>query len=198
VGNEDLFLKSGFHAFLSKPIDIIRLDRLINRYVRDKNLERELSLAGKVPPPDAGQAEREGKPGILAGRCLEGVDFKAGLNRFDGNEEMYLGIVSSCFSRIPPLLEKLRVCTRETLKTDYKITVHSLKSTSYTTGARSIGSMAEELEKAAVLGDLEFVQNRNGALVADLVEWLRREIDKPELEGIGERLTSLNIKTGGE
>ncbi|MDR0720813.1 MAG: response regulator [Treponema sp.] len=265
AGNEDLFLKSGFQAFLSKPIDIIRLDTIINRYVRDKNLERSLSLAGKAPPAPsdkARQEEEESKPGILAGKFVEGVDFNAGLKRFEGNEEMYLGIVSSYFSQIPHLLEKVRTCTAETLREDYKIAVHSLKSTSYTIGARSIGSMAEELERAAASGDLEFVQSRNGALIealeklipalknfleeiasanqkplrpapeasllaallaacadydmeqldkamaqleqyryesqADLVEWLRQEIDKSELEGIRERLESLNIKTGGE
>jgi HPt (histidine-containing phosphotransfer) domain-containing protein len=158
-------------------------------------------------------------------------------------------------------LEKVRSLTAETLMGDYKITVHSLKSTSYTIGARHIGSIAEELEKAAAAGNLELVKNRNGALVAalekllpalrnfleeiksagqkplrpkpdpsllaevlkacsdydmerldkvmaeleqyryeiqmDLIEWLRAQIDKSELEDIRERLETLNPKNGG-
>jgi HPt (histidine-containing phosphotransfer) domain-containing protein len=184
------------------------------------------------------------------------------LKRFEGNEEMFLGIVSSYFSQIPSMLEKVQACTEETLKGDYKIAVHSLKSTSYTVGAKSIGSMAEELEKAAASGDMEFIQSHNDALVAalkklmlsignlleetrsanqkplrpapdpsllaailkacsnydmelldktmaeleqyryearvDLIEWLRKEIDKSELESIKERLESLNIISGGK
>jgi CheY-like chemotaxis protein len=33
-GKESLFLNNGFNAFLEKPIDIIRLDAEINRWIR--------------------------------------------------------------------------------------------------------------------------------------------------------------------
>jgi CheY-like chemotaxis protein len=39
VGNEEMFLNSGFQAFLSKPIDIIAMDAVIRKWVRDKNKE---------------------------------------------------------------------------------------------------------------------------------------------------------------
>ncbi|GHS96272.1 hypothetical protein FACS1894108_00620 [Planctomycetales bacterium] len=43
AGNEEMFLRSGFSAFLAKPIDIMQLDMVINRWVRDPELERELA-----------------------------------------------------------------------------------------------------------------------------------------------------------
>jgi CheY-like chemotaxis protein len=261
LGNEDLFLKNGFQAFLSKPIDIIRLDMIINRYVRDKKLELELAADGKAVGALRPKAQKENTPGLLEGRALNGIDFIAGLKRFENNEEMYLGIVSSYFSQMQLLTEKIRSHTEETLG-DYKIAVHSLKSTSYTIGAKQIGSMAEGLEKAATSGNIEFVNANNPALIealenlrpalgslleeiknaeqkpvqqkpdpaalvrllnacinydmeqldavmdeleqynyesqGDLVEWLRKEIDKSELESIREKLESLNIRIGGE
>ncbi|MDR0522776.1 MAG: response regulator, partial [Planctomycetaceae bacterium] len=39
LGNEEMFLANGFQAFLSKPIDIMRLDAAIRRWVRDKTQE---------------------------------------------------------------------------------------------------------------------------------------------------------------
>jgi signal transduction histidine kinase/CheY-like chemotaxis protein len=42
VGNEEMFLSKGFQAFLSKPIDIQRMDQVIRTWVRDKELEKEL------------------------------------------------------------------------------------------------------------------------------------------------------------
>jgi CheY-like chemotaxis protein/anti-sigma regulatory factor (Ser/Thr protein kinase) len=42
VGNEEMFLSKGFQAFLSKPIDIQRMDQVIRAWVRDKELEKEL------------------------------------------------------------------------------------------------------------------------------------------------------------
>ena len=36
-GSEEMFLSNGFQAFLAKPIDIQRLDEIINQWVRDKD-----------------------------------------------------------------------------------------------------------------------------------------------------------------
>jgi signal transduction histidine kinase/CheY-like chemotaxis protein len=43
VGNEQMFLDHGFQAFLSKPIDIMLLDSIINQFVRNRKLEHELA-----------------------------------------------------------------------------------------------------------------------------------------------------------
>jgi chemotaxis protein histidine kinase CheA len=147
-------------------------------------------------------------------------------------------------------LEKLKSFTAA--PDAYKIAAHSLKSTSYTVGAKQLGSMAEGLEKAVTEGNAEYVNVHNTAVVAtieklipalggfldeikkaeqkpsrskpdpailarllkacvdydmegmdtaiheleqfhydsqaDLVEWLRKEINKSEFEEIRERL----------
>ncbi|MDR3200462.1 MAG: response regulator [Spirochaetales bacterium] len=253
IGNEDLFLKNGFQAFLSKPIDIIRLDMIVNRYVRNKKLEHELAQNGKKQsPPEAPQAGAEDTVSLLAGRSLEGINFDTGLQRFDNDEKTYLGILSSYSSQIQSLFEKIQSCTEETLQ-NYKVAMHSLKSTSYTVGATQIGRMAEGLETAASSADMVYIKSSGGALVAaleklmprlrafleetreadqkpvqpapdpellkkllkasavydmeqldavmekleryryeaggELVDWLRKQIDRSELENIRERLT---------
>ncbi|MDR0347815.1 MAG: response regulator, partial [Coriobacteriales bacterium] len=43
AGNEELFLGKGFQAFLSKPIDIQRMDQVIRKWVRDRELEKKLA-----------------------------------------------------------------------------------------------------------------------------------------------------------
>jgi PAS domain S-box-containing protein len=282
IGNEDLFLKNGFQAFLSKPIDIIQLDMIVNRYVRNKDTEKELGLTGKKPDSPDGKTENpasagketsgEDKPSIMAGKSLEGIDLNSGLKRFDGNEETYLSIVSAYFAQIETTVGKIQTCalvqdftaekssseetqpSEKDLK-DYRILVHSLKSSSYTIGARHIGSMAEELEKAVFAGDIQYIKAHNASLIesleklipvlkdfldeilkgsqkplrdapdpallakllkacadydmermdtimgeleqyrytsqAELISWLRKELDKSELESIRERLEGL-------
>jgi len=37
VGNSDMFLENGFDGFVSKPIDIVQLDTILNKFVRDKH-----------------------------------------------------------------------------------------------------------------------------------------------------------------
>jgi signal transduction histidine kinase/CheY-like chemotaxis protein len=43
AGNEEIFLGKGFQAFLSKPIDIQRMDQVIRKWVRDRDLEKKLA-----------------------------------------------------------------------------------------------------------------------------------------------------------
>jgi HPt (histidine-containing phosphotransfer) domain-containing protein len=182
-------LKNGFQAFLSKPIDIIQLDMIVNRYVRNKKLEKELGLTGKKPdsghPPDGLNKETvkpsEGKPpSTLADKSLEGIDINWVLKRFDDDEETYLKIIPSYFAQIQTILEKMRNRTAESwsLETwpqdvlkDYRIMIHTLKGSSYTIGAKYIGSMAEEIEKAAIAGDIKYINTHSGALI-ELLEKL--------------------------
>jgi CheY-like chemotaxis protein len=264
IGNEDLFLKSGFQAFLSKPIDIIRLDTIINRYVRNKNLETEPAIPEKVPVSSAGDADGKQGPSLFRGKAAAGVDFTIGLSRFGNNEETYLGILDSYLSQIRAASGKIAACAAEPSAenlADYRIIAHSLKSASYTIGADAIGKLAEELEHAAddLLtnnsddGKHAFISARSGELVesleklgenlagflektkivnkkpvqsapdpallakvlaacrqydmgqldaameelerydyesqADLIAWLREQVDKSELEKIQERLS---------
>jgi CheY-like chemotaxis protein len=39
AGNEQMFLDSGFDAFLPKPFNVMILDSIIQRWVRDKSRE---------------------------------------------------------------------------------------------------------------------------------------------------------------
>jgi CheY-like chemotaxis protein len=161
LGNEELFLKNGFQAFLSKPIDIIRLDLIINLYVRNKKLEKELSLPERAPDANRRQGS---KVKLFEGKSIPGINFTTGLSRFSNNDETYLDILGSYLSQIRTVPDKIKSCTAETLA-DYRILVHSLKSTSYTVGAAALGKMAEELEQAAGKGDIEFINAHSGALL---------------------------------
>ena len=40
VGNSEMFMNNGFDGFISKPIDIIQLDSILNIFVRDKHLNK--------------------------------------------------------------------------------------------------------------------------------------------------------------
>jgi CheY-like chemotaxis protein/anti-sigma regulatory factor (Ser/Thr protein kinase)/HPt (histidine-containing phosphotransfer) domain-containing protein len=90
TGNDEIFLNSGFQDFLSKPIDIMKMNEVIDRWVRDKKLEKELGMDTESRPgeePDFledGEAS-PGSPGNYAAmaetilgedewRCLREVE----------------------------------------------------------------------------------------------------------------------------
>ncbi|MDR1129219.1 MAG: response regulator [Treponema sp.] len=166
AGNEEMFLNTGFNAFIAKPIDIMRLDVLLNQWVRDKQTEETLWKAEQEQPAKEAETETEAAAsgGLFENVELEGIDAEAGLKRY-GTGEIYLRILQSYVTHSPGLLEKLRSLTRETLP-DYAITVHGLKGASYGICANEIGKDAEELEHAAKAGDYEKVNSKNAAFIA--------------------------------
>jgi signal transduction histidine kinase/CheY-like chemotaxis protein len=46
VGNDELFLSKGFQAFLSKPIDALRLDAIVMQWIRDEKREKQVPDGG--------------------------------------------------------------------------------------------------------------------------------------------------------
>ncbi|GHV53813.1 hypothetical protein FACS1894216_12530 [Synergistales bacterium] len=167
VGNEDMFLQKGFQAFLSKPIDIMRMDVVINRYVRDKDLEKKSAAEGltvslKESGSDSG---RDGVNSWFSDKLsVEGIDLRQGLKRFGEDEEIYLDVLKSYAQNTPTLLTQLRGYTREDVF-GYEVVVHGIKSSSRGIGALSIGARAEALECAAKAGNFAFIEEKNDGFI---------------------------------
>jgi CheY-like chemotaxis protein len=165
AGNEEKFLVSGFNAFIAKPIDIMRLDVILNQWVRNRQNEETLWKAEQEqrespPEPKAGEAAA-----FLREARVNGIDFEGGIQRY-GGEDVYLRILRSYVVHAPELLEKLRGLSPETLP-EYAITVHGYKGASYGICAAGIGKEAEGLELAAKAGDYEKVKAGNAAFIQD-------------------------------
>jgi PAS domain S-box-containing protein len=154
AGNEDIFMSAGFNAFIAKPIDIMRLDVILNQWVRDKQGNETLWKMEAAEETGATSAN-----GLLNQKKIEGIDLEKGLKRY-GNEMVYVKILRSYMVHTPELLEKLRSLSRETLG-EYAIAVHGLKGASYGICAEKIGKQAEGLEMAAKAGDYEGVRDEN-------------------------------------
>ncbi|MDR0689864.1 MAG: response regulator [Spirochaetaceae bacterium] len=169
AGNEEMFQAAGFNAFLAKPIDIMRLDILLNQWVRDKQSEETLWKAEQEQ--GSGDAAGEASGG-LEGLEVPGLDLKGGIARY-GGEEIYFGILRSYAVHTPELLERLRSLARETLG-DYAVTVHGIKGASYGIRAEEVGKQAEALEAAAKAGDYEEVARDNNGFIEQAEALLAR------------------------
>ncbi|MDR1080767.1 MAG: response regulator, partial [Deltaproteobacteria bacterium] len=66
IGNEEMFLANGFQAYLAKPIDMEAVDRVLQRWVRDKDREAEYEAAAAEASGTAGHG---GTSCILGGPC---------------------------------------------------------------------------------------------------------------------------------
>jgi signal transduction histidine kinase/CheY-like chemotaxis protein/HPt (histidine-containing phosphotransfer) domain-containing protein len=165
VGNEKMFLENGFQDFLSKPIDLMRLDTVLRRWVY--SAERENS----PPSPQAtGQAIEEQLPGeaspdrlLTAGKNIDGLDMDKGIERF-GSEETFLEILQSFADSTRPLLNSIKNVSPGDLS-GYAIQVHGIKGSGRGICAYEVGDKAEALERAAKSGQYDFVASNNDDFV---------------------------------
>ncbi|MDR1351641.1 MAG: response regulator [Treponema sp.] len=160
AGNEEMFFTAGFQAFLSKPINILRLNEVINHWVRDREREKE-------PGPENDSAFLPGagaKPKLLAGKSVPGVNLDMGLERF-GDEESYITAIRSFTCHTPALLGELREFEADLER--FRITVHGVKGSSYGICADKAGKDAEALESAAQNGDRDYLASHRDDFIAE-------------------------------
>jgi len=166
VGNEEIFLNSGFQAFLTKPINIPRLDEVIKHWVRDKELEKTLTEQQLTPDSFSAGA------GKLEGRQIAGLDIGKGIERFGGDEEIYLDVLRSFAANTRNLLESMENVGKGTLA-EYAIAVHGIKGSSWGIFADAVGNAAEGLENASKAGDFEYVSAHNRKFIDDARDLIR-------------------------
>ena len=153
-GAREFFLANGFNDFLSKPMDLDKLDRVLGAWVpEDKQLppRREESARTEPVPPD------------LA--VLPGLDAAKGM-AFCGRAEVYRQTLAMFAGQLPDRVHRIRAALEKEREADYILEVHSLKSAARWVGAEDLGSRAEALEMAARADDWRKVSRETEDLLA--------------------------------
>ena len=172
VGNDKMFLENGFQAFLTKPIDVAKLDAVLRQFVRDKQSPETIREAEERSRVDDGKGDYEAiLTGLLEKTRISGMDITAGLKRFNNVPSIYMGVIKSFIQNMPKLLTTLRGVTEGTLF-EYAVTVHGVKGSCYGICADEAGRMAEALEIAAKSGDFARVMAGNETFIGTAYDLL--------------------------
>ncbi|MDR1036257.1 MAG: response regulator [Deltaproteobacteria bacterium] len=158
-GMRKTFLDGGFNDFLSKPIDVFRLDEVLRKWLpADK-------LYGPPPPPSSG----DGGPSPEAPLpSIDGLDAEAGIRRTGGSRARWfdtLGVFIRDVRERSSVLDRMH--DSDSLQ-DFTITVHALKSSLANIGADPLSGMAAELEAAGRSGNLAAVRDGAGPFRKEL------------------------------
>jgi CheY-like chemotaxis protein/HPt (histidine-containing phosphotransfer) domain-containing protein len=182
-GNEEMFFSGGFNGYISKPIDIFKLDSVLNTWVRNKQTRETLNQA---EAEGAARVKNRGapSPGLFGGFTVEGVDLAAGKARYV-TEAAFLEIIRSYCVHTPALLEKIRGFSEKDLR-QYTIAVHGLKGSCCGICADKAGQYAAAMETAARAGNIETLLSKNDGLietVETLLSGLKELLAKTEKSG---------------
>jgi len=180
-GTDKMFYAHDFQAFVTKPIDVMEMDKVLRKWIYDP--KREGTVLQGAPPPVVEEEEKDIEIEI------PGVDTKKALALYAGDVDIYLPLLRSYIENTPGTLEKLKNVTAENLSS-YVISVHGLKGTSAGIGAEKIREAALELENISRAGDLQGVLARNGKLIADtevIVANVKAWLDKNDVQDAKQR-----------
>jgi len=144
TGTKEMFMENGFNDFLSKPIDITKLNTILNKWIPK---EKQHEFTGEFSPPSTGEADIN----------IAGIDVGKGIVMTGGTIDGYIKILSAYLSDGNNVLEKIKVCLDDGRFDLFTTHVHALKSASASIGADAISASAETLEMAGLRGDTGFI-----------------------------------------
>ena len=155
-GTREMFLENGFDDFLSKPIDTIKLNDILEKFI-PKSKQKELSAKRSKP-------SKEKKHGIE----IEGLDVTKGITRSGGKKDFYLKTLTS-FCKDG---DKGITAINNSLKTGniplYTTLIHGMKSAASYIGAVKLAKAAHTLELAGGREDMGFIEKHNQEFISSL------------------------------
>jgi CheY-like chemotaxis protein len=195
TGMKDMFLEMGFHDYISKPIEIVKLDELIAKWIPP---EKKIKTGGVI--------KRENFRGET-GMVIPGVDVRKGINMTGGTLAGYCKVLAQFYKDASERLPWFKDFSAEKdLENNDKFPAgkldredfagnlpaltaqaHAIKSAAGTIGAAEVSNEAAALEAAGKAGDTETIVEKLPEFYAHLSELVTAigEVFESEKSGVG-------------
>ena len=151
TGMKEKFIKKGFQDFLSKPIELNKLEHKLKLWLPGK-----IVLIGDKEPIPA-DMEIQGISQIK----VKGFDIFAGLNYTGNDPSVYYSVLESFYNEGKKKYKTIIQYSNEKKYKEYGIEVHALKSSSLSIGAADLSELCLKLEKAAKEEDVNYIEEHN-------------------------------------
>ncbi len=142
VGAKELFVNEGMNDFLAKPIEVKKLNEVLQRWIPKEKQEAFTHVEVELKVHNV---------------SIEGIDTNHGIRVIGGNLEDYYDVLNTFLydglKKIENLKEPLETQSLDT----YRIELHALKSASGSIGALEVSNAAKALEEAAINKDLAYI-----------------------------------------
>ncbi len=145
---KEMFLREGFNGFVSKPIELAELERVLRKVLPASKLKEEEK-----------SYTMQKKPVVKSLKDLEktGVDTASGIRYCVNDEDFYKTLLLQYAQDSTEKITKLEKYLSDGDLDNYSIIVHAIKSTSKTIGAEELSNMAKNLEESSKNGDKDAV-----------------------------------------
>jgi len=145
TGMRDMFLSNGFNDYISKPIEINELDRIMNKWTPKEKQE----LPKEPEKTAAGSGEN---------LCIDGIDMVQGLSRFNGKISIYIKALHMYAKDLQKYIGQLSQMLENDSFDNFGICMHTLKGVSGNLGVTGIFELTKKIETAFKQSDFDFVR----------------------------------------
>jgi signal transduction histidine kinase/CheY-like chemotaxis protein/HPt (histidine-containing phosphotransfer) domain-containing protein len=159
-GTKEMFMENGFNDFLSKPIDTVKLNAVLAKWIpKAKRQARTEENSG------AAAAREQDMPESIE---IEGLNAERGIFLCGGDAGRYLDMLNIFYRDGLKKIREIKACLEKGDLPLYTIHVHALKSAAANVGALELSEAAKSLEAAGNRGDVGFIEERNAGFLADM------------------------------
>ena len=170
----EMFMSAGFDGFVSKPIEIAELERVMKKVLpKTAVVYEELSLASDIPLTGYDRLKSAG------------IDADTGLQYSQRDEELYNTLLKQYVTEAPAKQSGMDKYFESKDSKNYEILVHALKSTSRMIGASELSEKAKALEgyaKAGGDGITEVLHSSMMKMYKDTVQAIREALGLSDTE----------------
>lgn len=170
IGARELLLASGFDAFLAKPIEKLKFQGVLAKWLPKNLVIREnheafgehsafdsaqmTGIDGTMDVSGGGFSKDSRVTRILASVSkLKDLNIPLGLNRVADNLDLYVDLLGMIVERIPETLIKIDTALSKDDATSLNIEIHTLKGSLANLGAVDLAADAAELEQLGTQGE---------------------------------------------
>ena len=154
IGQREMFLENDINDFLAKPIDLQRLNDILENW-----LPKEKIIEILQPGYEEVKIEKALLP------VISGLNTEIGLRNSNGTVAVYLSILEDFCNDVEVRLGDISEAFINKDIRLYTTLVHALKGAARSVGAVEMGEDAFWLERTAAAGDFEIIKDKNTALL---------------------------------
>ena len=169
---KQMFLNEGFDGFVSKPVEIDELERVLKQ-VLPKSAISFVDNNGEEVTEEFVREPQEEKPAVnddetaFKNLLIAGVDTDAGLKYCVNDAEFYKSLLIQFANEADEKMPQIKNYYEAKDWHNYEILVHALKSTSKMIGISGLSEQAKALELAAKEKNTEFITSNHNAMIAE-------------------------------
>lgn len=177
AGAREMYLSEGFDDYLAKPVTGRMLYGVLKKYLPAEMI-KELPKEPAAPTEEKNAPRRKR---TVMERLGQFLDTATGLTYCCEDEGFYISMLETYLENTR--LEDMKNFFEERDFDNYRITVHSIKSTSLTIGAAELSGEAKGLEMAQKSGDIGYIEENHQRvyeMYAEMLQKIKAVLDDPD------------------